>query len=82
MSCNWKKTLLIPFILSISLFLYTPIHAQGPEGDEDSQLAEGNGPAPPDPNHQAQNVPIDGGVTLLIGAGIGLGVRKFIKKKD
>lgn len=37
----------------------------------------GSGPFPPCP----QTVPIDGGITLLVGAGIAMGARKFMKKK-
>ena len=42
-----------------------------------SQIALAQPPPPPDPT-----IPIDGGITLLLAAGIGYGVKKIYGKRN
>ena len=66
---KFKKVMLVIGVLTVLLFIL-PIfaNAQGP-------IDPGCDPADP-------TCPIDGGLTLLIAAGIGIGAKKVFKSKN
>ena len=62
-----KKSVLISIILLLVLIIPSLLMAQGP-------------PPPDDPNDVL--VPIDGGLSLLLAAGVGYGAKKLIQHRD
>jgi hypothetical protein len=68
LNMNSKKYIIFFFLFFILLFI-TPALTQA---------------GPPDPDCDPLNpaCPIDGGISFLIAAGIGLGVKRIIKKEE
>lgn len=66
---NMKMSTLLNFILVVSIiFIAEKVWSMAP-------------PPPPPPAAGGPNVPIDGGIGLLIAAGVGYGAKKYYDKK-
>jgi opacity protein-like surface antigen len=65
------------FIVFISVLTFTHAHAQdSQDGNGADQSSTNDGPTGPGGGPGDPDVPIDGGISLLIAAGIGYGMRK------
>jgi hypothetical protein len=72
-----KRHFRIIFLLFITALLVSNIHAQeSQDGNGGSESATNDGPTGPGGGPGDPDVPIDGGISLLIAAGIGYGLKK------